>query len=504
MTSKIKFKKIFAGFLITAFVFGIFGCRTKSQDEKQVYTGVQLTYYKPFDDSEVIDPLITEYQATHPGLQITYKKFSDFDEYQKVVLSEMAEGEGPDIFSMPNWWYASNLGKISPLPQEMGTVDDFSSVFVDVAGRDLVRVDKEGKEQVYALPMAVDTLALYYNKDHFEDRIPDRGKPSKTWEGIKEDVVLLNKMGSKQNSFDVSGIAMGRWDNISRAVDILYLLFLQYGVEFYNEIISEATFAARHEGFLTYPGLEALNLFISFADPAQKHYSWTETNLDPGSADMEVDAFARGNVSMITGYSYMYNDIVNRINVLKAKGEKTMSKDAVKIALIPQVYDPDVSQEKRVTYASYFAETVSRNCKRPDIAWDFLIFLTSKDVLNEYFDKTNKPTSRRDMITDQSKDPIYGVFARQIGYAESFPIIDYYKYKEIFTEVIKRAYEEGGGTKSNLVDAQDLIDEMLPKDGYVNEKKAPLPSEVDKESEGDATDSNEKTTDDAVEDDTGD
>jgi hypothetical protein len=49
--------------------------------------------------------------------------------------------------------------------------------------------------------------------------------------------------------------------------------------------------------------------------------------------------------------------------------------------------------------------------------------------------------------------------------------VDYNKYKEIFKETLARAYADGGGMKSNLVDAQDKINAMLPKDGFVNEKK---------------------------------
>lgn len=482
MKSKIEFKKILAILVVMALFFGIigsYGCRTKDpQTQKKSYDGVELTYYKVFDDTDVMDPFINQYIGTHPGLKINYKKFSDFDEYQKVILSEMAEGKGPDIFSMPNWWYASNLGKVAVMPEDLGTPDVFAEVFVDVANRDLVRVDKDGSEQVYGVPMTVDTLALYYNKDHYEDRIPERGKPAKTWEGIKEDVALLNKpLAGSQTDFDVSGIAMGRWDNISRAVDILYLLFLQYGVDFYNSNISEATFASRHEGLLTYPGLEALNLFVSFADPSQKFYTWGPKSADPNSDFKEIDAFAMGKASMMVGFAYTYNDIVNRIDVLKAKGQYTINKNAIRIAQIPQVYDPDASKDKRVTYASYFAETVSRNCKDPEVAWEFLIDLTSKKTLQTYFDKTHKPTSRRDMIDEQKKDPNYGVFAQQIGYAESFPIVDYNKYKEIFKETLRRAYEDGGGSKSNIVDAQDLINEMLPKDGFVNKKKVLTPEE---------------------------
>ncbi|MDD3861871.1 MAG: extracellular solute-binding protein [Candidatus Gracilibacteria bacterium] len=466
-----NFKKIVAIAMIFVIGLTFFGCRKKEAEITKKVEVVKLTYYKPFEDSEAIEPLINEYMSKNPGVEINFRKFSDFDEYQKVVLSEMAEGKGPDLFAMPNWWYASNTGKISPLPDTMGTVSDFESVFAAVARKDLVRVDEDGAEQVYALPLGIDTLALYYNKDHFEDRIPDRGRPSKTWEGIKEDVVFLNKAGLGNYAFDVSGIAMGRGDNIGRAVDILYLLFLQYGASFYNSNVSESTFAARHEGVLTYPGLEALNLYSSFADPSRKHYSWAETSADSDSAEKEIDAFAMGEVSMIIGYAYTYDDVVNRIDVLKAKGVQTMDKNSIRITEVPQVYDPDTSKSKRVTYASYFAETVSRNCERPDIAWDFLIFLTSKDSLDKYFKSTKTPTSRRDMIVSQSKDPVYGSFARQIGYAESFPIVDYFRYKEIFTEVLRKANVEGGGSRTNLVEAQDEIDKMLPKDGYVRKKK---------------------------------
>lgn len=459
---------------------GLGGCRQKkAKEKKQTFDGIELTYYKMFDDSDVIEPIIQKYIATHPGLVIKYKKFDDFDEYQKVILNEMAEGEGPDIFSMQNTWFASNYKKLAPLPADFGAPADFSEIFVDVAYRDLVRTDKEGIEQVYGIPMTVDTLALYYNKAHFEDRIPDRGRPSDTWEGIKEDVIALKKEDNSFSRFEVAGIAMGRGDNISRGVDSLYLLMLQHGVKFYNEFISEAIFAGQQGGVGLYPGVEALELFTSFADEDYNHYTWNEFIVDDDtSEEKEVEAFAKGQVSMIIGYSYTYNDIVNQINILKTKGVQTIEKEDIKITQVPQLYDPDISKDKRVTYANYFAETVSRNSQNADIAWDFLLELTKKENLQFYFDKLHKPTSRRDMIDEQSKNPIYGVFASQIGFAESFPILDYYAYKQIFTKVISQTNENKTG-RNDLVDAQDKITSMLPKDGLIVPKKPELADDLD-------------------------
>lgn len=461
---------VYSLIFLVLIVFTFTGCRKKGPPEETGdYSGVELTYYKVFDDADVIEPVIRDFVPRYPGLKIRYKKFDDFDEYQRTVLNEMAEGRGPDIFSMQNTWFAGNFRKLAPMPAEFSPdgddatlIDDYADTFVEVAYKDLVRTDEEGQLQVFAVPMTVDTVALYYNKDHFEDRIPTSGEPSFTWEGIKEDVIKLKKEDNSVGNLDVAGIAIGRGDNISRGVDTLYLLFLQFGVDFYNDIMSEAVFAGQKGGVAVYPGAEALDFLQTFADPDQRHYTWNEFIADK-DGEKELEAFAKGKVSMMMGFAYTYNDILKQIEILKSKGVRTIGEDDIRIAPIPQVFDPETSVDKRVTYASYFAETVSRNSKYPDIAWDFLLELTLKENLENYFEKTHKPTSRRDMIDAQKQDPLYGVFASQIGYAESFPIVDYYAYKRIFEAVID-------GEKS-LLNAQREISELLPLEGLVIPEK---------------------------------
>lgn len=464
----LNFKKQTAYFLLLALSTTVIlpACRTKEPAApKESYDGIELTYYKMFDDSDVLEPIITEYEANHPGLTINYRQFTDFEEYQRLILNEMAEGEGPDIFSMPNTWFASNIKKITPISPEAATPAAFDSVFVDVASNDLVRVGPDGQKHIYGLPMTVDTLALYYNRNQYQDRIPSRGKPADTWEGIKEDVALLNKEDNSLGRFEVAGLAMGRGDNISRAVDTLYLLFLQYGVNFYNDNLSAATFASATGGFGQYPAKDALELFVSFADEDQKNYSWNQFMADPDSEEKDVEAFAKGDVSMIVGYGYLYDELKNEINVLKADGDATIDPAVIKVAPIPQLVDPDVSKQKRVAYANYFAETVSRNSEQPNLAWDFLLEVTKKENLAYYFDKTHKPTSRRDLIEEQSADPVYGVFASQVGFAESFPVIDYYAFKRIFSELIAEANDSVSSV--NLVKYQDQVTAMLPAEGLI-------------------------------------
>lgn len=448
------------------------GClRTKESGPRQQFEVVELTYYKLFDDSDVFEPLIQQYMSEHPNVRINYRKFNDYDEYFDLILNELAEGEGPDIFSVPNTWFVKNYKKVAPAPNDLVPPDVFEEIFVSVAANDMIRTNPEkGGASVYGLPMTVDTLALYYNKDHFDDKIPEQGRPSVTWDGIKEDVFKLSKKDNSFERFEVAGIALGFADNISRATDILYLMILQQGGDFYDDAYAQAIFAnsqgVASSGQAIKPGSDALELYTSFADPSQKNYSWNNYLADGNSDTKEITTFARGKVSMIIGYSYMYDQINDEINELKAKGLKTIDPKSIRIAQIPQINDPASTTEKRDAYASYFTETVARTSAHQREAWDFLVFITTQESLQHYNDKTHKPTSRRDMIEEQTNDPIYGVFAEQIGFAESLFIYDEQEFEAIFVKAINAVLATKSPDDAMKI-AQDEINAILPSGGLL-------------------------------------
>lgn len=422
-------KKSLALILTTALLSSLLiGCRSKEVTKAQK---IELVYYKLYDNQSVFDPLIQNYQKQNPNVKIKYRKFTNPEEYERLIINELAEGEGPDIFSVPNTWIDRNFKKIIPANPQVISAQTFKDTFVSVASNNLVKQPSNSEsELVYGIPLTVDTLALFYNKDHFEDKIPERGKPATTWEGIKEDVFKLTKQDASFERFEISGLAFGRSDNISRAVDILYLLFLQSKVNFYNQNLTQATFAGNKAS------TEALELFTSFGLPANKNYSWNQYIADPKSNEKEIAAFARGKVSMFVGYSFAYQQIKDKIADFDKKGLTTITPKTIKVAPIPQIFDPESSNQKRDTLASFQVEVIGRNSQNPNEAWKFLTYLSTQENLRTYAEKTNKPTSRRDLIAEQKEDPIYGVFVNQIGYAESIPIYDPQSYQQIFEETI--------------------------------------------------------------------
>ena len=471
-------KPTIAAFLIAVVLIMSFaGCIPKEKAPvTQAPTQIRLVYYKMFDEEDVMRPLIQQYQVKNPMVQIVYRKFDNLEEYENLIINELAEGEGPDIFSVPNYWFLRHKKKISPMPSSLMTPQNFDSTFVSVATKDLVLRDPEdGLNKIYGLPLTVDTLALYYNKSTFEDKIPSRGRPAETWEAIKDDVFRLTKTDNSFERFEVAGIAMGRSDNISRAVDILYLLMIQHGASFYNENVSSAVFdkekVLTEGGQSINPATEALDLFTGFSLPANKNYSWNQYLADSRQHEKEMETFAKGKVAMIFGYSYLYEDIKNKIADLQKQGIKTIQVSDIRIAPVPQINDPRTSTQKRDAYASYFAETVSRTSDNTDVAWDFLMFITSKENIQYYSDKTRKPTSRRDMIDSQVQDPIYGVFAEQIGYAESLPIYDAATYEVIFGKAINSVLATVSPADAVKIAAEE-INALLPEEGLV----APAPA----------------------------
>ncbi len=466
-------KRIFAaGLLMTLLASSMTGCFKKEEPQlTDKLEPVKLVYYRMYDDEDVIRPLIQQYQSTHSNVQITYRKFTDLEEYQNLIVNELAEGEGPDIFSAPNYWILPNKKKLAPAPVDFVSPQVFRDTFVNVAANDMIFSDPaDGVEKVYGIPMMVDTLALYYNKAAYEDKIPSRGKPPATWAELQEDVFLLTKKDQSFERFEQAGIAMGRSDNIARSTDILLMLMLQHGIDFYNDNMSKAEFSRQRTGTATgvsvSPAAEALGLYTSFALPANKNYSWNQYISDVNSATKELEAFARGKVVMIFGYSYLYDQLATQIKDLEGKGVNTISLNNVGIAPVPQVNDPATSTEKRDAYANYFAETVSRTSAHPQEAWDFLVFMSNKENLQYYNEKTHRPTSRRDMIEDQMKDPVYGVFAEQIGYAESMPIYDYAKYSGIFSKAVDSVLATVSVTDAVRI-AEEEINALLPAEGMI-------------------------------------
>jgi len=453
--------------ILIVFILIVSGCRNKDEDraqnqQSQITTTLQV--WNVFDESSIFDPLFAEFKSKHVGLQIEYRKFENPAEYLDLIINEMAEGEGPDIFFIHNSWVQEHFKKILSADVAYIPADAFRETFVASANDDCILKGADGIDRVYCMPMYVDDLAMYYNKEHFEEVLPEEGKPARTWAEVENQVYKLTKEDNSFERFARSGIAMGRADNISRAYDILQMLMLQADTKFYNETDTSAVFASQQgvssSGQAYYPARTAFEIYTNFAIPNNKQYSWNRYIANPVSEEKEIIPFVTGKVSMIAGYSYLYNELLNQIDMQGKKGLKTINANDIEVALMPQVFDP-LKGETQVTLASFFAPTVSRTSKNAELAWQLISFLTTKENQQYYNEKTHRPSSRRDLVETQSAYPVYGIFSKQLGFAKSLKIFDSEGYEEIFLKAVTAITENGVKVAEALKEAEASINEVL-------------------------------------------
>jgi len=375
-------------------------------------TSVTLQFWGTFDDPSFYDTAISDFEKANPGVRIEYRQFN-FADYEKQLIDAFASGTGPDIWLMHNNWLPKHADKIQPLPQEvlqgekapLFTFKDFQDQFVDVTISDLT-----SNGQIYALPIYVDTLGLYYNKDIFNTA--GISVPPKTWDEFNDDVKRLIVLDSSGNIVK-SAAAIGTSANVNRSTDILMLLMLQSGVQMTDADHKSATFSNEVGGINV--GENALQYYTDFANSSKQLYTWNDQQ------HYSVDAFTEGNAAMMFNYSH-------EISTIRSKSPRLN----FSTASMPQIIGSPVS----INFADYFAPTVSKQSKSPVTAWKFLIYLSSQKGAVSYVNASNRPSARRDLIDQQRTDPDIGAFAVQALSAKSWYQIDDSAIATIFAGMI--------------------------------------------------------------------
>jgi len=407
---------IFVLLLVTGVIPGL-----RSPDS-QKYT---LTVWGNFDNKDAFDKIISDYKKVNRNCVIKYIQ-KDYLEYEGDLVSALASGQGPDIFYIHNSWLPKHKKKIAPMPQLIeGKEKDFNyyipydyqnKIFVDVAAQDFI-----DDEKIYAIPLYVDTLAIFWNKDIFnKDGIP---KPPQTWEEFIELVPKMTKLDEKENIVQ-SAVAMGGTsDNINRATDILSALMLQGGTEIVDVKRKKVVFqnSVRVGNKDISPGEQALQFYTDFSNPLKKVYTWNK------DMHYSIDAFYEGKTAMMINYAY-------NISTIKQKASRL----DFSVAPFPQPENIAVP----ITYPSYWGVTVAAATERQKEAWDFLMFMSQAENMKEYLKITKHPTARRDLITWQKAvNPELIVFLEQALTAKSWYQPDNLAVDQIFDDMLKLAIE---------------------------------------------------------------
>ncbi|MCB0132639.1 MAG: extracellular solute-binding protein, partial [Caldilineaceae bacterium] len=110
---------------------------------------------------EAMDALIAQFEAENPGIKVIHNADIPYDNFRDQIAASVPAGVGPDVATLFYGWQTAwiDAGFIVPLPE-----DAFPAAMVAEEFSPMVQASFfEG--QLYTLPTAVRTLALFYNKD---------------------------------------------------------------------------------------------------------------------------------------------------------------------------------------------------------------------------------------------------------------------------------------------------------------------------------------------------
>lgn len=302
--------------------------------------------------------------------QVTYVE-KDPVTYRTELTEALAAGKGPDIFLIEQSYALRDAGKVVGIPEASLSVAQFKDTFVEAANTFI------GTDRIVALPVLVDPLVLYWNKDMLA--ISGIAAPPEKWSELysfaervtkRTDVGVLTK----------SAIALGEYRNVENAKDILAALILQAGGDITGRdsagilrpaLVPRAADAERATE-------SALRFYTAFSNPSKTSYSWSRAL--PNSRA----AFASSDVALYAGLA-SEAPLITRANPNLNYG----------MAVLPQTAGARVATTARV-----YGFAVSGQSKNPQGALTVAFVLASREPAQFLSEAVGMPTARRDGLSE--------------------------------------------------------------------------------------------------------
>ena len=184
----------------------------------------------------------------------------------------LAQGVGPDLIIITNDKLWKNQPKLTAIPYKNISERDFKATFVEESELFL------SENGIYALPLSIDPLVLYYNRDLLSSA--GEAQPIHYWDEIYKAAANLSKRDAAGNLVS-SVMALGEARNIPHAKDIFALLLMQAGTPITGftggELRSQISL---NFNLPILPAASALDFYTQFSNPTKVYYSWNRSLID--------------------------------------------------------------------------------------------------------------------------------------------------------------------------------------------------------------------------------
>jgi len=399
--------------LIIIAIVGILITR-RSSSNNQSGEQVELTYIGLWESSNTIQSLIDDFEEEYPNVSVTYIQ-DRITQYEDNIYGRLSDPEiTPDVIRIHNTWTYKFEHLLSPLPPEIMTQTEYSDIFYPTALDDFMGTDG----QIYAVPLTIDGLALFYNKDLLEEE--GITEPPEDWDTFKEYATDLTKTTS--NGFITqSGAAIGCAGNINHSAELLSALMLQSNVSMTSSDDTQATFN-------TSRAASVLEYYTGYV---------TESNVWTCEQRNDLELFAAGDLAMMFGPSWRVFDIINM--------NPSINFDT---APFPQL----VGNTENINFSTYWGEAVSVQSEHQLESWQFVKFMSEAEQQKKMFSLASQertfgePYSRTDLASELSNTQYVDTFILMAPYMTSWKMGDEITAKDALddaiTDVVERNVRE--------------------------------------------------------------
>ncbi len=363
-----------------------------------------------------------------------------YAEFNQRLIKALADGYAPDLIIAPSDIAFANSNRIYHVSPMTISESNFRNMFADIAAPLI-----EMPVGFLALPVSVDPLVLYYNRDILSSN--GFYEPPKTWGDLYRYEDKITKI--ENGNIIMSTIAFGTYDNIPNISNVILSMILQQG----GTIVSKEYMPDNNGNYLPRyfvnvdelnpnTGVSPLNSALSFskdfADSQKSTYNW---NARSGDA---LSQFIAGNLAFYIGYA-------SEAGYIKSANQKLY----FDYTYLPQIEGSQVS----ATFGKLYTIFMLKTSPSPDLAYTVMVSLATGPFSQSLVGVTGGFSALKNNIAQSisSGDQGAEIFGNSVLISKSFYDLHRNNLEGLMREAIRQVYN---GEKST-VEASEIFSENL-------------------------------------------
>lgn len=370
---------------------------------------------------EELDEIAARFEEMNPGVNIETNYVLYDGLHDLLVTSISSDPPAFDVVLVDDIWFAefADAGWILDVTDRI-TPDMREGIFE--AAWDITTVN----DVVYGMPWLLDQKYFFYNSRMLEEAGFDA--PPRTWEELETQAKAMKEQGIVEYPMIWS------WAQIEAIVpDFVTLIYGNNG-QFFNE--------ANEPVFNNEQGVQVVEWMVRMLD---------EGIVNPSSiaaAEEDVrNVFSQGNAAFATNWLYMY-DLANSPEESQVAGE-------VEMALMPVFESALAEGIESATIDGSMGFAITSGSENPDVAWDFLTYLTSEEIQIEY-SAHQLPiweTAFENEALIESNPVTVPMFAAQFPWSHVRPKVPYYNEASRIIQIALQQAMTGEASPQDALDS---------------------------------------------------